>query len=129
MSSRLSFYFHCPIAVYWISNRTVFIFISREKDIFYSGYLWDDDESESEAKQHQVHPVHPAQEDEVGGHRGAKVTWMETGMKFSSLRHDSAGGKLTFHLFDFPLPRDAGCSEVLEIPLELDPFLGMKNTC
>ena len=31
--------------------------------------------------------------------------------------------KRTFHLFNLPLPGDTGCSEVLKIPLELDPFL------
>lgn len=58
------------------------ILVSKVKDIF-PQYLWDDDESESEAKKHQVHSVHPAQEDEVGGHRRAKVTWMETGIQLS----------------------------------------------
>lgn len=35
--------------------------------------------------------------------------------------------KLTFHLFDPTLPGDTGCSEVLKIPLKLDPFLKIQK--
>lgn len=47
----------------------------KEKD---AQHLRDDHESEGEAEEHQVHAVHPAQEDKVGRHGGAKVTWVET---------------------------------------------------
>lgn len=35
--------------------------------------------------------------------------------------------KLTLHLFDLPLPRDASGLEILKISLELDPFLGFEK--
>lgn len=44
----------------------------------------------------------------------------------SARGHRSVGsysGTLTLHLFDFSLPRDAGCFKIIKVPLKLDPFL------
>lgn len=94
-----------------------------------SFHLRDDHQSKSEAEEDQVHAVHPAQEDKVRCHRWPKVTW-ERLRRFLSVcplgvavQLENPTTKLTFHLFNLPLPGDTGCSEILKIPLELDPFL------
>lgn len=47
-------------------------------------HLWQHDEAEGQDEQNHVYPVHPPQEEEIGGHRGAKLTCDRENTKLKS---------------------------------------------
>lgn len=40
-------------------------------------YLWQHDEAECQDEENHINPIHPSQEEEVGGHGWAKLTYQE----------------------------------------------------